>query len=104
MAECSIENVIGIELEDCLEQEEAQLLVDALVYALIGTVVVIILLSICGCCYCHSSRKKDLLIKRLTFYHTGQCKSNYVDKRKFQDAIKNPYAESDTSLPIVMNQ
>ena len=33
MAKCSIENVIGIELEDCLEQEEAQLLVDALVYS-----------------------------------------------------------------------
>jgi len=88
MAKCSIEEVIGIKLEECLDEEAAQLLVDSLVYALIGCIVVIILLSICGCCYCHSCRKKDLLIKRLTFYHT--------------DAIKNPYAESDTSLPIVM--
>lgn len=38
MAECSIENVIGIELEDCLEQEEAQLLVDALVYGRLNAV------------------------------------------------------------------
>ncbi|CAG5094967.1 Oidioi.mRNA.OKI2018_I69.XSR.g13967.t1.cds [Oikopleura dioica] len=88
--ECSLEEIIGIDLEECLEQDEVELLVDSLIYALIGCVAVIILLSICGCCYCHSSRKKELLIKRLTFYHT--------------DAIKNPYAESDTSLPIVMNQ
>merc|ERR1712037_287814 len=74
MAKSSICSIIGIELEKCIGDEEAQLLVDSLVYALIGCVVLTILLSICGCCYCHSSRKKDLLIKRLTFYHTDAIK------------------------------
>jgi len=32
MAKCSIEEVIGIELDECLEEEAAQLLVDSLVY------------------------------------------------------------------------